>query len=110
MILCDTSAERAVLAGICKYGEDAYLDVADIIQETSFTVDSNKIIYQCLKTIFDREQSVSIDVAIIFSAAEELGLSHTFEKKEEVQHLKAVLDFPVNLSNVRTFASKIRRL
>ena len=58
MILCDTAAERAVLAGICKYGEDAYLDIADIIQDTSFTVDSNKTIYQCLKNIFDKEQSV----------------------------------------------------
>ena len=53
MILCDTSAERAVLAGICKYGEDAYLDVADIVQETSFTIDSNKILYKCLKTVFE---------------------------------------------------------
>ena len=54
MILCDTAAERAVLAGICKYGEDAYLDIADIIQDTSFTVDSNKTIYQCIKNILMR--------------------------------------------------------
>jgi len=110
MILCDTSAERAVLAGICKYGEDAYLDVADIVQETSFTIDSNKILYKCLKTVFEREQKVSIDVALIFSVASELGLSHVFDKKEEVQHLKAVLDFPVNIDNVRKFAAKIRKL
>jgi replicative DNA helicase len=110
MILCDTSAERAVLSGMCKYGEDAYFDVADILQETSFTVDSNKIIYQCLKNIFDRHSNASIDVAIIFSSASEIGLSHIFDKKEEVQHLKAILDFPVNLDNIRKFASKIRKL
>ena len=39
MILCDPAAERAVLAGICTYGESAYLDVADIVQEISFTID-----------------------------------------------------------------------
>lgn len=110
MILCDTAAERAVLAGVCKYGEDAYLDIADIIQDTTFTVDSNKIIFQCIKHIFERDQKISIDVAIIFSAASELGLSNVFEKKEEVQHLKAILDFPVNLENVRKFAAKIRKL
>lgn len=110
MILCDTAAERAVLSGICKYGEDAYLDIADIIQDTSFTVDSNKIIFRCLKNIFDREQKVSVDVAIILSSASELGLSHTFEKKEEIQHLRAILDFPVNLDNIRKFAAKIRKL
>jgi hypothetical protein len=41
MILCDPAAERAVLAGVYNYGESAYLDIADIIQESSFTIDSN---------------------------------------------------------------------
>lgn len=110
MILCDTSAERAVLAGICSYGDTAYLEIADIVQESTFTVDSNKIIYKCLQRIFEQEHSGSIDVAIIFSTAEELGLSHVLSKKEEVQHLKAILDFPVNLDNIRKFAAKIRKL
>ena len=55
MILCDTAAERAVLAGICKYGNDAYLDIADLIQETTFTVDSNAIIFKCVKSIYEQE-------------------------------------------------------
>jgi hypothetical protein len=49
MILCDPASERAVLAGICAYGEDAYLDTVDIIQESSFTIDSNGVIYKCIK-------------------------------------------------------------
>ena len=48
MILCDVSSERAVLGGIIRYGENAYLDIADIIQEKTFTVDSNQIIYRCI--------------------------------------------------------------
>ena len=52
----------------------------------------------------------STSLPLIFSTAEELGLSNVFNKKEEVQHLKAVLDFPVNLDNVRKFAAKIRKL
>ena len=110
MVLCDPSAERAVLAGICTYGEDAYLDVADIIQDTTFTIDSNTVIFKCLKTICEREQKPSIDIATIFSTAEELGLAHILTKKEELQHLKAVMDFPVILENVRKFAAKIRKL
>ena len=110
MVLCDPSAERAVLAGICNYGEDAYLDIADIIQDTTFTIDSNTIIYKCLKIICEREHKPSIDIATIFSTAEELGLAHILTKKEEVQHLKAVMDFPVVLENVRKFAAKIRKL
>lgn len=110
MVLCDPSAERAVLAGVCNYGEDAYLDIADIVQDTTFTIDSNAIIFKCLKTICEREHKPSIDIATIFSTAEELGLAHILTKKEEVQHLKAVMDFPVVLENVRKFAAKIRKL
>lgn len=110
MILCDTAAERAVLAGISVYGDESYLDIADLIQESTFTVDSNKIIYRCLKHIFDQEHRPKIDVATILSASSELGLSHFFNKKEETQHLKAILDFPVNSENIRKFAAKIRKL
>ncbi len=109
-ILCDPSAERAVLAGICKYGEDAFLDVVDIIQETSFTVDSNAILYKCIKHICEKDNKQSLDVASIYSAAQELELGHILNKKEEAQHLKAIIDFPVNLDNVRKFAAKIRKL
>jgi replicative DNA helicase len=110
MILCDPASERAVLAGMCKYGEDAYLDVADIIQDSSFTIDSNGIIYKCLKYLFENEQKPSIDVASIYAASQDIGVSNFFTKKEEAQHLKAILDFPVSLENVRKFAAKIRKL
>lgn len=109
MILCDPAAERAVLAGICAYGDAAYLDIADIVQETSFTIDSNSIIFKCLKTLCDNNQP-SIDIASIYSIAQELGLSHILSKKDETQHLKAIMDFPVSLENVRRFAAKIRKL
>ena len=109
MILCDPAAERAVLAGICSFGESAYLDIADIVQETSFTVDSNALIFKCLKNLCDNNQS-KIDIASIYSTAQELGLSHILSKKDETQHLKAIMDFPVSLENVRRFAAKIRKL
>jgi replicative DNA helicase len=109
-MLSDTASERAILAGICRYGEDAYLDVADIVQESSFTINSNKIIYQCLKSLCEKEQKPTIDIASIYSVAQEIGVSHLLSKKEEAQHLKAITDFPVSLENVRKFAAKIRKL
>lgn len=109
MILCDSAAERAVLAGICTYGEAAYLDIADIVQETSFTIDSNSIIFKCLKTLCENNQN-KIDIASIYSIAQELGVAHILSKKEETQHLKAIMDFPVDIENVRRFAAKIRKL
>ena len=111
MILCDPASERAVLAGIYTYGESAYLDIADIIQESSFTIDSNAIIFKCLKHIFENGSGPqTLDIAIIYSTAQELGVGHILSKKEEAQHLKAIIDFPVSVDNVRRFAAKIRKL
>jgi replicative DNA helicase len=110
MILCDPASERAILAGIFKYGEDAYLDAADILQESSFTIDSNVILYRCLKQLCESEHKPKIDIASIYSVAQELGVSHLLSKKEEAQHLRAIIDFPVDLENIRKFAAKVRKL
>lgn len=110
LVLCDPSAERAVLAGICRYGEDAYLDIADIVQDSTFTIDSNGMIFKCLKFLCDKDHSPKIDIASIYSVAQDMGFSHILSKKEEAQHLKAIIDFPVSLENIRKFAGKIRKL
>tara|TARA_R110002051_G_scaffold264420_2_gene324352 strand:- start:1484 stop:2947 length:1464 start_codon:yes stop_codon:yes gene_type:complete len=110
MLLTDPAAERAVLSGIFNHGNSAYFDVADIINENTFTIDSNAIIYKCLKHVLEDNKNESIDIPSIFSAASELGLSHFFDKREEVKHLDAVTKFPVNSGNVRKFAAKIRKL
>lgn len=110
MILCDPSAERAVLGGLLKYGETAYLDISDILTEECFTIDSNQVIFKCLKNILDKESKPVIDIASVYSSAEDLKLSHMLMQKEESQHLKAIFDFPVELNNVRKFALKIKKL
>jgi replicative DNA helicase len=110
VILADPSAERAVLSGICKYGEEIYLDIADILQEGTFTIDSNIVIFKCIKHICDKNESTSIDIASIYSAAQDIGVFNILSKKDETQHLKAILDFPINKDNVGKFAAKIRKL
>jgi replicative DNA helicase len=110
MILCDPSAERAVLSCILQYGDKAYLEICDIISEDSFTIDSNQLIYSCIKHIFSKNQATSIDIASIYSASQDLGFAHTLNTKEEAQHLKAIKDFPANFDNVKQFAAKIKKL
>lgn len=109
-ILADPAAERGVLAGICKHGEEAYFDVADLLQSTTFTIDSNASIYRCLQHIFQQDEHGTIDVASIYSAAKSIGILQFLEKKTEVEHLKAIFGFPISLDNVRLLAGKIRRL
>ena len=110
MKLSDSAAERAVLSGIFNYGEDVYFDICDLIQEQSFTIDSNIYLYKCLKHIFTNHQNPKIDVALVLSAAEELSLSKILTKKEEIQHLQAIINFPVEKGNLRKFAAKIKKL
>jgi replicative DNA helicase len=111
MILCDPAAERAVISGLCSYGDSLYIEVADIVSENSFTIDSNVIIFKCIKHIFNDESTQKhIDIASIYSAAQELNLFSIISKKEEALHLKAILDFPVNKENVLKFAAKIKKL
>lgn len=110
MILCDPSAERAVLSCILEYGDKAYLEVNDIISNDSFTVDSNQLIYGCIKYLFSKELTSKLDIASIYSAAQDLGFSHILNKKEEAQHLKAIKDFPANIDNIKQFAVKIKKL
>ena len=108
--LSDPSAERAVLAGLCKYGESAYLDIADLISSTSFTIDSNQLMFNCIRHIYEETNAENIDLASILSTAQELGYSNILSSKEEALHIKAILVFPVERTNIRRFAAKIKKL
>ena len=110
MMLSDTPAERAIIAGICKYGSRAYYDVADLVDANSFTIESNSMIYACLKHIIDKEANSDIDLPTILSAAKEIGLPDLVANKEEIQHLAGIMKFPILLSNVRKLAAKVRKL
>ena len=108
-MLNDLPAERAILAGIFRYGSEAYYDVADIVSESSFTDESNIILFSCMKHVLEADDSTAMDAPTMMSAAKELGFSDFFNT-QEVQHMSSVIKFPVLLENVRRFAAKIRKL
>ena len=108
-MLNDLPSERAILAGIFRYGAEAYYDVSDIVSESSFTDESNIILFSCMKHVLEADDSTSLDAPTMMSAAKELGFSDFFNT-QEVQHMSSVIKFPVLLENVRRFAAKIRKL
>lgn len=110
MAIADVAAERAVLAGICRYANGIYLDIYDMVKVNTFTVDSNKMIFKCLDHICKQDDDAKVDLPSILSAAKELGLNHIIERKEEAQHLNTILQLFVERPNVRRFAAKIRNL
>jgi len=104
----NVASERAVLAGICSHGLDCYLDVSPFLEEKTFTVDENKILYQCLTSIIAKGHTPSF-VGII-SAATDLGLSEYINQQSVIKHIHGVLSTPIGLESVLPHAKKIRRL
>ena len=50
--ISNPASERVVLSGIIKHGSEAFIDVDDIIDVSTFTLEQNQIIYTCLKKTY----------------------------------------------------------
>ena len=104
----DIAAERGVLACICKFNKDAFLEVSDFVKSTTFSYHLNQTLYAVLSHVLSVDLDKKIDLAIILSAAKDLGVSN--QLLSDGKYLDKILNFNVELSNLRGFASKIRKL
>ena len=106
--LNNVASEKAVLSGLINHGINAFVDVQSIVQEESFTVDNNKVIFKCVSKAL--ETSASIDLTSVLSAAKQLDLDEYLNKPDVLKHLQHLMRYEVKLENVRTHALKIRKL
>jgi len=106
--LTNVASERAVLAGICAYGIDCYLDVEAFLEEGTFTVDFNKVLYKCITHIVHRVDK--IDFVSLLSAATDMSLGEYVNKPDVLKHFHGVMSTPIELSSILDHAKKIRRL
>lgn len=107
--LSDAGSEKAVLAGLFQYGTDAYIDVNTIISTDTFTIVENKFIYKVFEIIL--QESDSIDETSIIATAKRLGYDkEILVDKDSIDHLRAILTFPINLENVAVHAKRIAKL
>lgn len=103
----DLASERAVLAALCQYGLDAYLDI-DFIDSRSFTDPINQLIFDCIyKSISENTQ---VELSSILSAANNLGVAEQINNKDEIAFIRSLFNFPIHKSNVGTYAAKIAKL
>lgn len=113
-VVADLAAERATLAAPFKFGYDAYIEVADIVQNSSYSNQSNETLWKCIDYFFRKhgEACKQIDVPSVMSAATDLGIGCHFEKESELAHLRGILNFKdsIKLENVRRLAAKIRKI
>lgn len=107
-MLQNTASERAVLAGLCKYGADALIDISPIITSECFTNPLNQVIYKCVEHSLSENEGT--DFASILASAKTLNLNEYLDKSDGLQHLDAILNTPIRLENVTGHAGTIRKL
>ena len=52
-MLANPAAERAILSGIYNHGYDEFIEIEDILDIDSFTIDSNQAIFRCINHIYN---------------------------------------------------------
>lgn len=103
-------SERAVLAGLIRYGVDCFIDVSELVNRECFTVDSNQIIYDVLNSIFTKTTIRKVDIPTFLSEANSCGLSDFFKKDSELKYLNSLTNFAIELENILPIAKKVRKL
>lgn len=106
--LCDIAAERAILSGLAQYGQDALVDISDILSVDTLYHQDNKILFKCIKHVLESERS--IDLTTILSGAAELGLQDFINQEAQLKYVRSIFNFPIKLENVREHAKKLAKL
>jgi replicative DNA helicase len=106
-VLENLPVERAVLAGICQYGLEVYVEL-DFIDPDYFSHEINQVIFSCLQDIVNSNQN--IEYLTIFSTAQKLGVYELINKTTEMSFIRSLFNFPINKDNVPKFAAKLAKL
>lgn len=109
-VLSDVAAERAVLSGIFQGGADTYIDIADIITNKTFTDNAHAVLYGVMEHALKNKDQKHLDLATLWSAADDLGVGKMLRKSDDQHVIRAILNFPVRPENVRRLAAKVRKL
>ena len=96
-VLENLPVERAVLAGICQYGLEVYVEL-DFLQPDYFSHEINQVIFTCLQDIIDSNQN--IEFSSLFATANKLGVYELINKTTELTFIRSLFNFPINKENI----------
>lgn len=109
-MLRDLGAERAVIAGVYKYGQDAFIDICDIVDVNVFSEAKNGMMFRTLEQCFENGLK-DIDLASFASAAQQLGYYDSICKApEDIEYIRSLAQYPILLDNVRSHGKKLKIL
>ena len=88
--LTDLALERAVLAGVCAHGADAFTDAADLLTPKTLTDPTHQAIWACAAHALGDAPKGQLDYPTLLSSAKALGVESAFSKTEDLAVLRAV--------------------
>jgi replicative DNA helicase len=101
-------SERSVLSGIIQHGRECLLEVDLYVDEESFTLEQNKVLFKCARHSLNERESTSL--TDILSSARTLGLDQIVERDEVLRHLNGLINTPIRLESVEHHAKILKRL
>lgn len=104
----NVASERAVLSGLMQYGRECFAEIETLLNEDSFTLEQNKVLYKCIAKSFETNEKIGY--TDVLSAGQSLGLSEYLENKNFLDHLKGVSNTPIVLNNVSGHSKRLKRL
>lgn len=107
----DLMSEASVLAGIVRYGSEAFLDASMVLRSESFALFENQCLWKCLSYLLkDKDRVQVVDRPTLFSAASSVGLMDYFGQADMRSHIESVYRIPVEQESVERLALKLRIL
>jgi len=106
--LKNVASERAVLAGLLQHGQECLLEVELYVNEETFTLENNKVLYKCIRHSLDHNEKIGYTE--VLSSAKALGLDEIVERDQVLKHITGVMNTPVNINNVSEHAKRLKRL
>ncbi len=104
----NVAAERAVLSGLCKFGQDIYTDVSEIINVDCFTNNNNQILYKCIDSVLT--DSNTIDIPSVIAKATILGYGDIIKDKQNADYIASLFKFNISKENAVNNSRVIRKL
>lgn len=109
-MLSDTIAEKVVLAGLYQHGADMYYEIADIINADSFTDEAHQGVFLAIQNCYLTKNINIIDFPSLVATINEIGYSWIINNKNEISHLKSVINTSTGKDSIRTWCVKLRKL
>lgn len=107
--LCDVGSERAVISGICQYGEDVFIDVSVIVNVNSFSNTRNQLLFNSLDKMF-LSGVKNVDKPTLISQINSLGFKDQLLDKQGIEYINTLFNTKIHKENVINQAAKIATL